>query len=181
MTDQEIIIASISGDEDAFAEIIRRYESKVAAIIIGMLGNCPEADDVGQETFIRFYKNMKNFRGESSVSTYLIKIAMNLALNELRRRKRNARVISLDDPEVTENIGDTQSKRDTDGHREIVQWAVDQLEPKFRSVVVLRMIDGYSTEETARLLELPVGTVLSRMSRAKRHLLKLLAPYKEQL
>ncbi|MFH1214789.1 MAG: RNA polymerase sigma factor, partial [Candidatus Neomarinimicrobiota bacterium] len=83
LTDQEIIDASISGNENAFAEIVRRYESRVAATVIGMLGHCPEADDVGQETFIRFFKSMRKFRGESAVGTYLIRIAMNLSLNEL--------------------------------------------------------------------------------------------------
>jgi len=181
LTDQEIIEASISGNESAFAEIVRRHESKVAATVYGMLGRCPEAEDVGQETFIRFFKSMKKFRGESSVGTYLIRIAMNLSLNELDRRKRQSRVVTLDDPDFAGKIPGVRAAHEDTNTTEIVHWAVDQLEPKFRSAVVLRMIEGYSTEETAQILKLPLGTVLSRLSRAKAQLLKLLAPYKEQL
>jgi len=181
LTDQEIIDASISGNENAFAEIVRRYESRVAATVIGMLGHCPEADDVGQETFIRFFKSMRKFRGESAVGTYLIRIAMNLSLNELDRRKRQTRIVALDDPDIAGKIPGTRAVHEDTNTTEIVHWAVDQLEPKFRSAVVLRMLDGYSTEETAQILHLPLGTVLSRLSRAKAQLLKLLAPYKEHL
>ncbi|HPC35048.1 MAG TPA: sigma-70 family RNA polymerase sigma factor [Candidatus Marinimicrobia bacterium] len=181
LTDQEIIDACLAGNENAFTEIIRRYESRVAATVIGMLGRCPEAEDVGQETFIRFYKSMSKFRGESSLSTYLTRIAMNLSINELNRRKRQSRFVPLDDPEISRKTsGDSGNQSDSESGT-IVHWAVAQLAPKFRSTVVLRLMEGYSTEETAQILQLPVGTVLSRLARAKAQLLNLLAPYKEQL
>jgi len=181
LTDQEIIDACLSGEKNAFAEIIRRYESKVAAIIIGMLGRCPEAEDVGQEVFIRFYKNIFKFRGESTVGTYLTRIAINLSLNEINRRKRQSRFVALDDPENSGKIfSHSENPAISDSH-EIVRWAISRLDPKFRLAVVLRLIEGYSTEETARILQLPLGTVLSRLARAKAQLLNLLAPYKEQL
>jgi len=90
LTDAELIDASRAGDNNSFKEIVKRYESRVAATVIGMLGNCPEADDVGQETFIRFYQGLDKFRGEASVGTYLTRIAINLSLNELKRLKKNA-------------------------------------------------------------------------------------------
>ena len=77
-----------SGNQSAFASLIKLYEGQIAATVIGMLGNIPEADDIGQETFIRFYKSLGNFRGDSEVGTYLTRIAINLSLNELKRRKR---------------------------------------------------------------------------------------------
>jgi RNA polymerase sigma-70 factor (ECF subfamily) len=181
LTDQEIIEASLAGNENAFAEIVRRYESRVAVTVFSMLGRCPEAEDVGQETFIRFFKNMKNFRGESSVGTYLTRIAMNLSLNEIERRKRQNRFAALDDPEVARQIPGAPAEHENVNTVEIVNWAIERLEPKFRSAVVLRMIEGYSTEETAQILQLPIGTVLSRLARAKDHLSKVLAPYKEQI
>ena len=88
MTDEKIIQEIISGNEILFKELVKRYESRVAATVVGMLGNCPEADDVGQDTFIRFYNGLGKFRGASSVSTYLTRIAINLSLNALKRRKR---------------------------------------------------------------------------------------------
>jgi RNA polymerase sigma-70 factor (ECF subfamily) len=78
LTDEQLIQASKQGDEQAFKELIRRHESRVASTVIGMLGNCPEAEDVGQETFIQFYKNLKHFRGDASIGTYLTRIAINL-------------------------------------------------------------------------------------------------------
>jgi len=181
LTDVELIQNSLSGNDAAFREIIDRYEAKVAATVISMLGNCPEADDVGQETFIRFYKNLKNFRGESSLGTYLTRIAMNLSLNELKRRKRQNRIIPLDDPGISHQIIDHDSGNEKRDRHEIVQWAIAQLTPKFQSTLVLRMMKGYSTEETAKILNLPTGTVLSRLARARGQLLKILEPYKEYI
>jgi len=178
LTDEQLIQASKQGNEQAFKELIKRYESRVAASVIGMLGNCPAAaEDVGQETFIRFYKNLKNFRGDASVGTYLTRIAINLSLNELKRRKRKSiiffRKLSDDDFDIHDENSETQF----DDKKEVVQHAIQKLEPKFRSVVVLRLMDGYSTAETAEILKLPLGTVLSRLARAQKKLKEILSPY----
>jgi len=176
LTEQEMLAATRQGDHEAFKELIKRYESRVAATVIGMLGQCAEAEDVGQETFVRFYKGLKRFRGESSLATYLTRIAINLSLNELKRRRRRS---SLFLQKSMDEIGDIPDARaSVDGHedREIVQQALQKLHKKFRAVVVLRLIDGYSTEETAQILDLPIGTVLSRLSRAQKKLKELLKP-----
>ncbi len=177
MTDEQLIQATLQGDEKAFRELVKRHESRVASTVIGMLGACPEAEDVGQETFIRFYNKLKNFRGESSVGTYLTRIAINLSLNELKRRKRRSliflRKLSKEDLDIPHEA----SRSELDDRSEIVQQAIQQLEPKFRSVIVLRLIDGYSTAETAEILELPIGTVLSRLARAQQKLKQILTPY----
>ncbi|NIR47450.1 sigma-70 family RNA polymerase sigma factor, partial [candidate division KSB1 bacterium] len=88
MTDRELIDNVRAGDSQAFEQLVKRYESQVAATVIGMLGSCQEADDVGQEVFIRFYKAIHQFREEARLGTYLTRIAINLSLNELKRRKR---------------------------------------------------------------------------------------------
>src|ERR671921_2987337 len=96
-TDVELIDRARSGDDRAFAVLVDRYERPVAATVIGMLGPGDDADDVGQETFIRFHKALGSFRGDSSLKTYLVHIAMNLSLNALRRRRRSLlRFISRD-------------------------------------------------------------------------------------
>lgn len=145
-----------------------------------MLGATDEVDDVVQETFIRFYRTLDRFRGEAAVSTYLKRIAINRSLDALRRRKRMlARFRSRDDetvytaePSIDEN-DDLESRERT----RMVHRAIDALPPKHRAVVVLRMIDGCSTEETADILGIPYGTVLSRLSRAHAKLKEHLAPY----
>lgn len=177
LTDERLITAARQGDNQAFKGLVRRYESRVAATAIGMLGKCPEAEDVGQETFIRFYKSLKRFRGESSVGTYLTRIAINLSLNELRRRKRRSFIFFHKPLEEVYDIANARASNQDVEDRELVQQAIQKLDLKFRSVVVLRLIDGYSTEETAQILNVPVGTVLSRLSRAQKKLKELLTPY----
>lgn len=178
MTDEELVKSVQTGNTNAFRELVKRHESRVAATVIGMLGHCPEADDVGQETFIRFYRGIKNFRGQSTVGTYLTRIAINLSLNELKRRKRKKRLFFY---QGTSNkhfdlVDDSNSKPYSD-EVEVIQRAVQKLKPKFRSVIILRLIDGYSTAETAEILNVPIGTVLSRLARAQKKLQEILSPY----
>lgn len=177
MTDAELMNASRAGDNNSFKEIVKRYESRVAATVIGMLGNCPEADDVGQETFIRFYQGLDKFRGEASVGTYLTRIAINLSLNELKRLKKKRKLFPENPPEESFDIPDSKPSKPYDGEKEIIHRAIQKLEPKFRSVLVLRLMDGYSTTETAEILKLPTGTVLSRLARAQNKLKEILSPY----
>jgi len=165
-----------AGDDSAFKMLVQRYEPRVAATIIGMLGQCPEADDVGQETFIRFYKRLHQFRGEASVATYLTRIAMNLSLNEIKRRQRRLLFFQRQS-ETGTDIAKVDNSPANNENRELVQRALQKLAPKFRTVLVLRLIDGYSTNETAKILELPIGTVLSRLTRAQQKMKKLLKAY----
>lgn len=178
MTDQEIIKRVLSGETDLFRDIIVKYESQVASVIFGMIGKTPEADDLGQETFIRFYKNLKNFRGDSGVGTYLTRIAINLSLNEIKRRKRKNMLFMTNDNENME-IADNSNNSENKDDKELINKAIQNLTPKFRSVIVLRLIEGYSTQETSNLLNIPVGTVLSRLTRAQKKLKELLSPIME--
>jgi RNA polymerase sigma-70 factor, ECF subfamily len=178
-TDKELLQSSRSGDVAAFGELVRRYESKVAATVVGMLGAGNEADDVGQETFIRFYNALRNFREEASVGTYITRIAINLSLNELRRRKRRRFFFKATDPE---NEAEQPAADDTSDHfdkKEIIERAMETLDPKFRAVVALRLVEGYSTKETAKILGIPVGTVLSRLLRAQKKLQTALHTFRE--
>jgi len=164
------------GDHSAFKELVQKYEHQVAATVIGMLGQTPETDDIGQETFIRFYRSLHRFRGDSSVGTYLTRIAINLSLNEIRRRNRHRHLTSSNSDIDIETFPDTGRKIEQKETRVIIQKAIQQLKPKFRTVVVLRLVDGYTTEETANILKLPLGTVLSRLARAQMKLRNILTP-----
>ena len=174
--EQELVRKAKNGDKNAFRELVKQNEHRVAATVIGMLGNCPEADDVGQETFIRFYQSLDRFRGESSVGTYLTRIAINLSLNELKRQKRRHMHFFPKGEEIMEKAADKNDPKKKKELKEIVHAGIDQLDPKHRAVVVLRLIEGYSTKETAQILRLPVGTVLSRLARAQKQLKAILTP-----
>ena len=177
--ESELLAAVRRGDQSAWRALVERHEAAVAAVVIGMLGPGDEADDVGQETFIRFYRSCDSFRGEASLKTWLQRIATNLSLNALKRRKRGLRrFIAMDDAdEATPQLqSDGAARQASLSDAELVRAAVAALADKHRPVVVLRMIEGYSTRETAELLGIPEGTVLSRLSRALEHLKVLLAP-----
>ncbi|MEE8376869.1 MAG: RNA polymerase sigma factor [Candidatus Aminicenantaceae bacterium] len=161
--------------------MVKKNETRVAATVIGMLGHCTEAEDIGQETFIRFYKSMNKFRGESSISTYLTRIAINLSLNEIKRRQRRRKYLSTASEDGLDNIPEITTSKNKKETQEIVNLAIQKLKPKFRSVLVLRLILGYTTQETAKLMKLPVGTVLSRLTRAQMKLKDILTPSYEGL
>ncbi len=186
MTDRtadELLAKARDGDHIAFRGLVERHQGIVAGTVIGMLGAGDEADDVGQETFIRFHRALGDFRGDSSVATYLRRIAMNLCLNALKRRRVMAfRLISrdqadtpLDEPTVDGYDAEAVERRD------MVRAAVARLSAKYRPVVVLRLLDGLSTRETAEILKVPAGTVMSRLARAMVELERMLAPYAREV
>ncbi len=182
-TDTELIARARTGDERACRALVARYEGAVAATAVGMLGQGDDADDVGQETFIRFFRSLDRFRGESSLKTYLVHIAMNLSLNALRSRRRSIhRFISRDETpmELPEPRVGPDGELDARELRQAVQAAVAHLGEKHRTVVVLRLFQDYSTKETAEILGIPEGTVMSRLSRAMKELEVQLAPYVHQ-
>jgi len=172
-TEQEILARAKSGDEAAFRTIIEKYENRIAATITGILGSVADVDDIGQETFVRFYRSIHRFRGDSSIGTYLTRIAINLSLNELKRRKRSERLRPEDMPDPPPGSRSGDGDRAVDA-RVVVQRGLRMLDPKFRTVIVLRLMDGYSTRETADLLRLPLGTVLSRLARGQARMKEIL-------
>lgn len=179
LDDQTLVSKTLKGDDHAFAEIIRRHQHTVARTVTGMLGNSVDAEDVGQQVFIRLYRALGDFRGEAMLSTYITRIAINLSINELRRKKKFSQWFkSLGDvTDKTNQELQLHEQNNSNDLNEIILKALDLLEPDFRSVVVLRLIEGYSTKETAEMLNIPLGTVLSRLSRAQEKLKKILQPF----
>ena len=180
LSDMDLLSQSRRGNKRAFGELVNRYQARVASTVIGMLGQGPEADDVGQETFIRFYRALDSFRGDAQIATYLHRIAINLSLNALKKRKRQQNRFSRPEKELLESMPERSAPVTQFDDAAVVEKALNQLKPDFRSVVVLRLVEGYSTSETATLLNLPQGTVLSRLARAQRKLRTILGPYFEE-
>jgi len=176
--EKELVEASLKGNEKAFGEIVNRYQRMVARTVKGMLGDTVFAEDIGQEVFINLFYSLKEFRGESKLSTYIQKIAVNLTLNEIKRRKRFLSMFShkpnneMHEFEIADH--DTEDRKEAS---EIVNKALLAMDPKFRIILTMRMLQGYSTKETAEILDLPVGTVLSRLSRAQDQLRNILIKF----
>lgn len=182
-SDDALVDAVLDGNDRAFRVVVHRYEPVVASTVIGMLGPGPQADDVGQEVMIRLYESLEQFRGDASLKTYVTRIAINASIDALRKRKRRRRrLFSRDDEEMhlNEPVVDASETVDERDRRTLVRRAIRQLDEHYRSVVVLRMLDGYSTKETADILGIADGTVLSRLYRAKQQLADLLHPHLEE-
>lgn len=165
----------------AFNEIVRRNRSRIAYTIFGFLGKSQDSEDIGQEVFVRFLKNIDNYNGKLSLTRYLAKIAVNLSLNELRRRKIR-KTFSFD--RMQEDGIELPAEKNFNPINEnklIIESALAKLSDKLRAVIVLRLIDEYSTEETAKLLNIPQGTVLSRLARAQEKLRELLKYHRVKL
>ena len=171
----ELIRLCKQGDENALRQLVEIYGLQINRTIEGMLGDTAEAEDVAQEVFIRFFRSLDKFRGEAKLGTYLSRIAINLSLNELKRRQRKNRwltFIKRDDQELPiEDVSMNPSNLET---KELVQKALQILEPEFRAVIVLRMLDGYSVKEAAAILQVPAGTVASRLARGQKKLKSIL-------
>ncbi len=166
-SDLEAINKVKSGNTDAFRHIVMRYRGQVFKVSLAMVGNTDDAEDVAQDVFVRFYKNIAQYKGDAALGTYLTKIAMNLSLNLIKKRK--AEGWKSNELKVNYNNRKTDPYKSIDD-KALVEKALQMLPQEFRTVIVLRLIQGYSTKETAELLDLPLGTVLSRLARGQQKL-----------
>ena len=187
LADEVLLIEQAQrGELSAFDQLVLRHQQVVFAVALRMLGDHDEAQDIAQEAFVRAYQAIGTFRREAKLSTWLISITMNLCRNRRRwwARRKQLIVASLDDPLETEEgtIGQEvadpspspgQMAQRREQHRHVLR-ALQQLDEVHRSVVILRDLQGYTYEEIARMLGCQVGTVKSRLNRARLQLRALL-------
>ena len=181
-----LVRAAKQGDDSSFEELVRRYERNVFRIAQHITQNREDAEDVVQEAFLKAYTNLARFQEQSKFYTWLVRIAVNEALMKLRRRKPE-RTVSLDEDIKTEDdfvpreIADWSPNPEQQYNqaelREILSKTVQGLPPGFRTVFVLRDVEGLSTEETAEALDLSVPAVKSRLLRARLQLRERLGKY----
>jgi RNA polymerase sigma-70 factor (ECF subfamily) len=174
LEDRRLVERTLGGDTRAFELLVRRHESRVYRTTIAVTGEAADAEDAMQETFIKAYQHLREFRGDARFTTWLTRIAVNESLQILRRRRPMA---SLDDPELPlsavrprhiEKWGENPEKKYAAQQlREIIEEAIGSLEPPYRVVFVLRELVELSTEETAAALGLSVAAVKSRVLRAR--------------
>ena len=175
-----------AGDDRAFAQLVKRYESKIFRLAQHITQNREDAEDVLQETFLKAYEHLDQFQGNSKFYTWIVRIAVNQALMKLRRR-RTDKSVSLDETidtgedTVTREIAawdeDPEQKFSREELSEILSSAIDSLAPTYRSVFLLRDVDDLSTEETAEALGISVPAVKSRLLRARLQLREKLTRY----
>jgi RNA polymerase sigma-70 factor (ECF subfamily) len=186
LSDEALMLRTGQGDRGAFDEIVRRYMSRMVNVAYQMTGDSELSQDIAQETFYRAYRSAATYKQIAKFSTWLYTIALNLCRNELRRRKH--RFYSLEEmaerdeeSSVRIDIEDESARPDRDVEQNelgrLIVKAIDTLPEKFKQPIVLRDIEGLSYEETGRILNLPEGTVKSRINRARQRVKELLRPF----
>jgi len=181
-----LVQAAKKGDLDAFSELVNRYDRNVFRIAQHITHNEEDAQDVVQDAFLKAYQNLAQFQGNSKFYTWLVRIAVNEALMKLRKR-RNEKTVSLDEDVETEEGSIPREVADWAPNPEqnygqselgdILRKTIQGLPPGFRTVFVLRDVEGMSTEETAEMLGLSVPAVKSRLLRARLQLRERLSRY----
>jgi len=174
----QIVRRVLEGDVNAFEDLVTEHEKGVYAIAQRMTGNAEDAADMTQETFIKAYNSLSSFRGDSKFSVWLYRIATNVCLNFLRSRSRKPTVsLSVEDDDGEETQMDIADESQSPEQllergltRDAVRRGLKSLSPEYRQILLLREIQGLSYEEIAEALVLEVGTVKSRIFRARKRL-----------
>jgi len=176
-TDNELIASSLRGDTAAFAKLVLRYRLMAIAVSYRICGNAALAEDIAQETFIRIWEKLSTFRPEGNFRGWLCRIAANMTIDAVRRKKPMTDIaeIPLDDGKVGPEGDALQKERAA-----MVKAAIMQLPVPSRAVLVLREYEGLSYQEIADALDIPLGTVKSRLNDARRRLQVELQDYMEQ-
>lgn len=179
ISDAEYVRRLQHGETDAFEILIRRHEKTIFNLVYRMLGDYDEAAETSQEVFLSAYRAIDRFRGEANFSTWLYRIALNHTSTRRKNlNRRQQRIVPLEDTEPVRDPqpgpAETIEKKEI---RERVQSALNTLEPDDATVILLRDLQDIPYEEVARLLEIPVGTVKSRLHRARQALKSQLASY----
>jgi RNA polymerase sigma-70 factor (ECF subfamily) len=185
-TDEELIRGTLAGSQGAFAELVRRYQRRVAVTVRSVIGDLSQEDlaDVVQDIFLLLFKALPSFRGESQFGTYLTRIALRHCYRESKRRSRKRSIFrrfeseeSDRDPPESKLAGEGRTDREViarERQSEVVD-ALQALPEEFRTVLVLRVVEEMPVEEVAESLGISTGTVKSRLHRAKEKMRELLA------
>jgi RNA polymerase sigma-70 factor (ECF subfamily) len=183
-TDQELVRRVQAGDQSAFNLLVLKYQHRVLKLVGRFVNDPTEAEDVAQEAFLKAYRALASFRGDSAFYTWLYRIAINTAKNALVSQRRRPVDFDLDlqDPDQYERQAKLKEADTpegvllTDEIRAVVEEAMEQLPEDLRTAIVLRELEGLSYEEIAEAMDCPVGTVRSRIFRAREAIDKKLKP-----
>ena len=183
--DQELVERAQRGDKRAFELLVTKYQRKLARLLSRMVRDPAEIEDITQESFIKAYRALPQFRGESAFYTWLYRIAVNTAKNYLVSRGRKAPTSTGFDAEEAEGFDDAGLLRDiatpeaelqTKQIAEAVNKAVEALPEELRTAITLREIEGLSYEEISQMMDCPIGTVRSRIFRAREAIAEKIRP-----
>ncbi|OGT00847.1 MAG: RNA polymerase sigma factor RpoE [Gallionellales bacterium RBG_16_56_9] len=183
--DQQLVVRAQHGDQKAFGLLVSKYQRKLARLLSRLIRDPAEVEDVAQETFIKAYRALGNFRGDSAFYTWLYRIGINTAKNYLMSQGRRAPTRTEFDSEEAEGFEEGELLRDNNTPErmllskqigETVNSAMEALPEELRTAITLREIEGMSYEDIAKMMDCPIGTVRSRIFRAREAVAEKLRP-----
>ncbi len=177
-SDRPLVDAAAAGDRDAFDELVRRYRVQILSLARALLASSLDADDIAQEVFVRVWRSMRGFRGETTFKVWLHRVAVNLIYSQRRRLLRERRVFMStqtdEDLSQAERAASTENLEAEVTLRLAIDRALAQIPIDLRTAVVLRDVQGLDYKEIAETLGIPIGTVESRIFRGRQRLRPLL-------
>ncbi len=187
MDEMELMRRSKKGDTEAFSQLVQLYQTKVVNIAYGMLSDREDAYDAAQEAFLKIYRSLDTFRGNSSVSTWIYRITANVCTDMLRKRQRSVQIIPIDEEpdedkprmELRDESPTPEEHAELSERQAALRQALSELGYEYRQIITLYDMEGLSYEEIAAALGCPTGTVKSRLSRARAALKKNLLKNRE--
>jgi RNA polymerase sigma-70 factor (ECF subfamily) len=182
LDDLSLVEACRRGQTEAFGALVQRYQDRLYSTVLRLIGSAEDAEDVLQDAFVRAFERLDQFHGDSSFYTWIYRIAVNLALSGYRRRRvrtslRRSRLwsapVSSEPADQSQESDPTISLERAERER-MIEGALERLGPEHRAVVILKDFDGHRYEEISAILDIPIGTVRSRLHRARCELRELL-------
>jgi RNA polymerase sigma-70 factor (ECF subfamily) len=175
LDDHSLVQACRAGQTEAFGALVQRYQDRLYPTVLRLIGSAEDAKDVLQDTFLRAFEKLDQFQGDSSFYTWVYRIAVNFALSDHRRHRLRYLARDSSDRSASRHEDPADLSADADPtflleraeREQIVQAALEQLCPDHRAIVVLKDFDGHRYEEISTILDIPVGTVRSRLHRAR--------------
>lgn len=175
LTDQELIDHCLSGRTEEFGRLVERYQNRLFTTLISLLGSAEDARDVAQEAFVNAFQKLHTFRGRSAFYSWLFRIALNSAVSYQRKQKQGRVLVSIEAARETSGLEPASTHPETDPgfamdvseRQALVRSALAELPEEYRTVLVLKEVDDLKYEEIAEIVDCPIGTVRSRIHRAR--------------
>lgn len=180
LPDRELVLRCQRNETRAFDELVARHQDRVYSAVARFCGNAEDAADIVQRAFINAFRKIQEFKGDAAFSTWIYRIAFNQAISFRRENRRTTvSIYSKDDDKVVEPAVEANPTEKTEGEetQKKVQQALEQLEEGDRQIILLKDLQGHSYDEIAEIMQIPKGTVRSRLHRARLELKSKLKPY----
>jgi len=171
----EVIKQAVGGDRAAFESIYRRFSPMVYSVALGVLNNTEDSQEVTQDVFVKIYHQLKNFRFDASLKTWIYRVTINTALNYRKKRAHRENQVNMDEATM-DHFQESNAKpeiTDQEEHQQVIQKLLSHLNPDQRTCIILRNMEGLTYEEIAQTLRININTVRTRLKRAREKLLSI--------